>query len=198
MLLSFLITLLILFSNFSSSKIIIFHHLDPYFGNDNIFIIGDSVNFISVDKNLLVYNTLSVDYSINQNVLASIYFPYLYFIGDDKGGFFGDLSFSIKFSIFQSFDLLWRIISEIYFKLPTGVSKEESIRRINNILVSYYPFTSRGSMSSFGVLANLFLAPLSFNLALFYKSENTPNDDLFSFKLSYDRIELQFFIDYLG
>ncbi len=171
--------------------------IDSYFLKPNSVLLSLDYEDIALNGGLLNLYELCVDYDVNENVLINLYFPYYTIIDANDGGCFGDVAASIKLSLAQSEQLSWRILTEFYFRFPTGVIQEDSYREVNGNILSYYPFSTEAPEFAPSVIASILIYEFVVNAVVTYQSENDPGDGLFDFSLSHDRLDFQVSADYL-
>ncbi len=139
----------------------------------------------------------SLDYGVSENVLINISFPYLTLADVDDGGAFGDFSTSIKVLLAEQSDaIMWRTFASFYFRFPTGISPQDSYRKIGEKTVSYYPFASGNYCFSPSLLMSLIIDEFAINLTVFYQAENSASEGFFSFRTDNDRFDFQLSADY--
>lgn len=142
------------------------------------------------------YIDLSFHYAVNENVLVGADVPYFFIAGAKDWGVLGNMAAFLKFSLARSDLLVWRLILDLHFRLATGIIQEDASRRVNNVLLSYYPFTTSTTCFTPSVMGSFLLGKWMINLSVSYVWENAPDTGMLEFGFPYDRVDGQIWIDY--
>lgn len=176
-----------------------FRTANPYFLKGNGVFLGLEADMtgLSPDGALLTRFELALDYGINENALAGVMLPYLFVGGAEDGGTLGDILIYGKFLLYQPADLLWRIVFELPLRIPTGLIREDSFRRVDGVQVSYYPFVSGAAGLAPALQGSVFLGGFMALLRAAYVSENQPGENVLDFNVLQDRVDFQLSVDHL-
>lgn len=170
--------------------------LDSYYSQQNDTYLGLRYGIVGVDNAELHHFQLLMNYSINEKVIVGVELPYLKIGGADDSGVIGDIGFNLKFSIAQSSMLKWRISTDWYFRVGSGVIEEDAQRRVDDKIATYYPYTSKTPQFSPSIIANFLFGSFLVNVAFAYKSENEPGAGILDLNVEYDRLDFQISGDY--
>lgn len=118
------------------------HLVDPYFNRENQTILVLRWNNAKIENGFLNGFVIKMDYGINENMTVGFDVPYLLIPKTGDAGVFGDVAFRLKFNIVQSPNLTWRLSGQIDMRIGSGVIQQDSYRRNDNGIVSYFPFTT--------------------------------------------------------
>jgi hypothetical protein len=180
------------FSDISPSRVIY-----PYFLKPNSTYLGLAFDDIGIREGSLFGYTLYLDYGINENIMLGGGFPYISMVGANDSGVFGDVFTYVKLSIAQSAELTWRVLTDFFFRFPTGIPPLEASRKIKGGNASYYPFSSGEAQFAPSVIGILMFDNYVASGVVSYVSESSPNENIFSFNPLYDRLDFQCSLDYL-
>ena len=173
------------------------HLVDPYFLKPNQVYTGLELENAGLKGGFLNLYELNLVYGINENILIYADFPYLTLLGANDGGCLGDVTAAVKFMIAQADNYWWRILSEVRFRFPTGVTSDQATRNINGQTLSYTPFTLGTPDLAPSLIASFLLDNLDCSLSLTYNSESGASENLFTFNQLYDYIDIELSADYL-
>ncbi|MGC8764737.1 MAG: hypothetical protein ACP5QT_02490 [Brevinematia bacterium] len=170
---------------------------NPYYLENGRFEASLSYKFFSLTNTFLDEVFFSFAYGVNDRVYLKFFIPYIFFEDKYQDGILGDIYLKTKFLLEKDFEERWSISFIPEFRFPTGVVQEDSYRYVNGKRVSFYPY-SYGIFAFYpGFNASLFIPPFMLWMDLFYCSENSYDEEIFSFNSSLDRLEIDINVDYL-
>jgi hypothetical protein len=157
----------------------------------NAVLFGTQVDTTFLPQTELTSVALFLDYGINDRVTVNFQIPYNWFWMDPTGGGFGDLLGGIRIAIFESEGLTWRLLASFDGRIGTGPTEDDSLTRINNLVISYYPYSTGTMLLRPAVIGSFSMDNLAVDSYLAFDWENGPDG-----QSSYYRVEIGVSADY--
>ncbi|MCX7882735.1 MAG: hypothetical protein N2314_05900 [Brevinematales bacterium] len=176
------------------SSMLPFSSFSPYLGEDNQWCVRFETQVMNFSPVLWLYETTFL-YSPTREAGVDIAIPLWHWSGQDV--ILGDVTVDFRGVAFRDEAIHWRGMFLFGFRLPTGVSAGAGMRRVEERVVSYFPYSTGALGWRAGMMVSYLALPVWFHGTFAYVSEYTDEQTLLDMDIKDDGLMAQLVGDML-